>query len=133
MEGLYIMRLEIENGEIANYSTIESFINNATIENSNELKSLLSEIRLRLSDNSINHLRLAVLADAILNKCNEIGIGIESRNKKNQAKRLSFTPTQSSVIRDRAGKANVTLIIAGILTTAIMYVILLLGYLIHKY
>lgn len=137
MKGLVIMRLEIDNGEITNYSTIETFINSASIDDVTELKSLLTEIKIRLNDNSTNHLHLALLVDSILNKCNELGIGIEGTsigtNKKNQAKRLHLSNLPSSFTNDRAGKANVTLIIAGILTTAIMYVILLLGYIIKNF
>ena len=137
MKGIIIMRLEIDNGDIVNYSTLEMFISSATLENANELKSLLSDIKLKLSDNSVNHLRLALLAEQILNKCNELGIGvdvssIESNNKQEKGKRIALTNLPSSVVQDRAGKASVTLIIAGILTTAIMYVILSLGWLLNR-
>lgn len=130
------MKLEIENGEIINYSSIELFINNATLDNSNELKSLLSDIKLKLNDNTVNHLHLATLAEQILNKCDELGIGAElstGSTTHEKGKRIMLTNLPSpKIINDRAGKANVTLIIAGILTTAIMYVILLLGWLLNR-
>ena len=130
------MRLEINNGNISNYPILESFISKATLENASALKSLLSEIKLHIGDDSVNHLELATLAKLILDKCNELGIGIElsslGTTNTPPAKRLSLSTKPYSIYNDRAGKASVTLIICGILATLIMYGILLFTWIINR-